>query len=328
MEETIWLEKYRPRTLSKIVGNAPIITKLEMLSKDRNIPNMILTGPPGCGKTTAVLALCRETLEDNFRTATLELNASDERGIDVVRDKIKQFAEKKVKLPNGQHKIIILDEADSLTDAAQQALRMIISSYSETTRFIFSCNDSSKIIEPIQSRCAVLRFNRLTDPDILKFVVMVCEKENVSYEKEGLNALVFVADGDMRNAINNLQAVHVSRGKIEHNSVYEICDIPKLDKLNDLFVKASEGDLDGALNIFDDIWSQNYCLHDLINYLARMLEKNNDIKFTLKFRFLDKISDLRVRDAMGLDSKIQLLGTIAELCEVGEEINQDNGFAE
>ena len=120
-------------------------------------------GPPGCGKTSSVLCIARQILGEYFSKGVIELNASDERGIDVVRNKIKEFSQLKVKLPNDAHKIVILDEADSLTAAAQQALRMVISDYSDSTRFVFACNDSSKIIEPIQSRCVMLRFARLTD---------------------------------------------------------------------------------------------------------------------------------------------------------------------
>ena len=178
MSEQLWLEKYRPKTLSEVVGNNEIISTLKDLSRESNFPNLILSGPPGCGKTTSILALCRETLGEHFSNATIELNASDERGIDVVREKIKIFAERLVRLPPGKHKVVILDEADSLTSAAQQALRMIISNYSATTRFVFSCNNSNKIIEPIQSRCGMLRFSKLKDEDVLEFMLRIIEWEN------------------------------------------------------------------------------------------------------------------------------------------------------
>ena len=178
MSEQLWLEKYRPKKLSEVVGNQQILETLRELARENNFPNLILSGPPGCGKTTSILALCREILGEHFNEATIELNASDERGINVVREKIKIFAERMVRLPPGKHKVVILDEADSLTSAAQQALRMIISNYSATTRFVFSCNNSSKIIEPIQSRCGMLRFSKLTDKDVLKFVMNVIDWEN------------------------------------------------------------------------------------------------------------------------------------------------------
>jgi replication factor C subunit 2/4 len=178
MSNQLWLEKYRPKILDDVVGNEQILITLRQLSRINNFPNLILSGPPGCGKTTSILALCREILGQHYEEATIELNASDERGINVVREKIKMFAEKMVRLPKGKHKVVILDEADSLTPAAQQALRMIISNYSSTTRFVFSCNNSTKIIEPIQSRCGMFRFSKLRDEDILRFLLNVIDWEN------------------------------------------------------------------------------------------------------------------------------------------------------
>ena len=319
MQEVIWLEKYRPQYLCEMVGNYALISKLKVLAQEQNVPNLILTGPPGCGKTTSIMALCREILQENFKNATLELNASDDRGIDVVREKIKQFAEKKVKLPPGQHKIIIMDEADSLTDAAQQALRMVISDHSSSTRFVFSCNDSSKIIEPIQSRCAVLRFNKLADSDILEYVMRVVKEENVEYDMEGIDALIFISDGDMRNAINNLQAVATARGLVSKINVYEICDVPRIEDILNLFICARNGSLDEVIHEFEKIWNQDYCIHDLINYMGKVIEKSADFETTLKFKFINKIGELKIRDSMGLGTKIQILGTLAELCEIANE---------
>jgi replication factor C subunit 2/4 len=319
MQEEIWLEKYRPKYLDEMVGNQALLKKLKDLAFENNVPNLILTGPPGCGKTTSIMALCREILQDNFKNATLELNASDDRGIDVVREKIKQFAEKKVKLPQGQHKVIILDEADSLTDAAQQALRMIISDHSSSTRFVFSCNDSSKIIEPLQSRCAVLRFNKLGDVDILEYLLKVIKAESIAHDKAGLDALIFISDGDMRNAINNLQAVCVARSLVSKENVYEICDVPKIEEIKDIFIKAKMGQLDEVLMAFENIWNQDYCVHDLINYMSKVLEKSTEFDQSMKFKFINKIGELKIRDSIGLGSKIQILGTLAELCQIAKE---------
>lgn len=311
----IWLEKHRPELLSDIVGNRVIISKLKDLSREENIKSMIFSGPPGCGKTTAILALCREVLGANFKNATLELNASDERGIDVIREKVKEFAERKVTLPSGQHKVVILDEADSLTEAAQQALRMIISDYSDTTRFVFSCNDSSKIIEPIQSRCAVLRFSRLSDEEISSYIGVVAHKEGIEVEKSGLEALVFIAEGDMRNAINNLQAVAVSSRGITKEAVFAVCDVPKLGLIKEMFINASRGNLEAALRSFGLLWAENHCVHDVITYMGRVLEKMDEIDFDTKFFYMARVGELKVRDSIGLGTKTQIVGTIAELAD-------------
>ena len=209
-----WVEKYRPEYLRDVVGNAEAVKRLEALAVQGNVPNIILAGPPGIGKTTSVLCLARETLGEQYKNAVLELNASDARGIDVVRDSIKLFAKKKVNLPVGRHKLIILDEADSMTSAAQQALRRTMEIYSSTTRFALACNNSTKIIEPIQSRCAVLRFTHLSDAEILTRLLQVCKDENVPYDDGGLEAIIFTAEGDMRNALNSLQSTNSGFGMV------------------------------------------------------------------------------------------------------------------
>merc|ERR1719167_135698 len=226
--EMPWLEKYRPRKLNDVVGNCETVARLRVIGRDGNVPNLILAGPPGTGKTTSIHCLALELLgEETYKNAVLELNASDDRGIDVVRNKIKGFAKRKVQLPPGRHKIIILDEADSMTPAAQQALRRTMELYSATTRFALACNISSKIIEPIQSRCAILRYTRLSDKEILKRVKEVMGFENiVNYADDGLEAILFIAEGDMRNAINSMQATYSGFGMITDENVYKVCDVP------------------------------------------------------------------------------------------------------
>ena len=312
----LWLEKYRPQILSDIVGNTSIIEKLKTLEQKNNIPNLILSGPPGVGKTTSILALARQVLGKNFQNACIELNASDERGINVIRTKIREFAEKLRKLPQGQHKIIILDEADSLTSAAQQALRMIISDYSNSTRFIFSCNHSSKIIEPIQSRCALLRFTKLEDKEILEFLLRVCKLENVKYDRDGLETLLFISEGDMRNAVNNLQAVFTSTGFVGKNEVFEVCDVPNTKNLFLLYNFVKEKNLEMVLDTFEGIWKEDYSIHDLINYLGKALDVYDDIDFRLKFKLLSEVAKLKVLESDGLGTKTQILGCLATMVKL------------
>ena len=173
------------------------------------------------------MALGRELLGDHFKKATLELNASDDRGLEAVREKIKSFAAQKIPLPEGRHKIIILDEADSMTESAQQALRIIISDYASTTRFALACNDSSKIIEPIQSRCSILRFAKLRNDEIEERLNQIVTKETIKCDRGGMTALIETSDGDMRYALNNLQSTVVGFASVSHDNVYKIVGIPK-----------------------------------------------------------------------------------------------------
>lgn len=231
--EIPWIEKYRPKVVADIVGNTSLIESLDHFSQTGNCPNILLAGPPGCGKTTSILCMARTLLGDSFSNAVLELNASNERGIDVIRGKIKEFAGRTVKLnqdPNNgkvQHKIIILDEADSMTDAAQQALRRIMEIYSKTTRFALACNDSSKIIEPIQSRCAMLRYKRCSDEEILSRLYEILAKEKITkFDDSGMKCILFTCHGDMRQAINTMESCWHGFGQINEEKVLKIVDEP------------------------------------------------------------------------------------------------------
>ena len=240
------------------------------------MPNVIISGPPGTGKTTSIGCLAREMLGDAYSKAVLELNASDDRGIEVVRNRIKMFAQKRVTLPPGKTKIIILDEADSMTSAAQQAMRRTMEIYSSSTRFALACNLSSKIIEPIQSRCAILRYTKLSNKQLLKRLIEVCRAEQVSYDDSGLEAILFTAEGDMRHALNNLQATNSGFGHISAENVWKVCDQPHPVKIKKTVDKCLAGELDDAVALIHGLyvvvfwcWSHSLVsLHTQKNYYS------------------------------------------------------------
>eukprot|EP00941_MAST-03F_sp_MAST-3F-sp1_P004470 g4470.t1 len=313
--EQPWVEKYRPRVLSDVVGNEETITRLNIISKEGNLPNIICSGPPGVGKTTAVMCLARAMLGESFGKAVLELNASDDRGIDVVRNKVKMFAQKKVQLKPGQHKLIILDEADSMTAAAQQSMRRTMEIYSKSTRFALACNNSSKIIEPIQSRCAILRFSRLTDKQLLKRIVEVCKIENVDYDNTGLDALIFTAEGDMRNALNNLQATKAGFGFVNSTNVFKVCDQPHPTVVKEMIKACYIADIQTATQHLNSLWEKGYAASDIISTIFRVT-KLLDIPEEVKLYFIRDIGICHLRIVEGLDTLLQLTGLLGKLCEM------------
>lgn len=334
--ELPWVEKYRPRVLDDVVGNAAVVERLKAIEKDGNVPHMMLSGLPGIGKTTSVLCLARALLGDQYKNAVLELNASDERGIDVVRSKIKTFASKAITLPPGQHKIVILDEADSMTPGAQQALRRTMELYSSTTRFCFACNQSNKIIDPIQSRCAILRFTKLTDQDVLDRLMEIVQAEGVrfvprraralpyililiaiqvKYTDEGLGALIFTSDGDMRQAVNSLQSTWAGFGFVSPDNVFKVVDQPHPQVASQILMACHKGQLDLAVEILDEVWTQGYSALDIITTLFRV-SKTTSLPDAVKLDYVREIGLTHMRILEGVASRVQLGGLLARLTKL------------
>jgi len=310
-----WVEKYRPTKFEEIVGNEETVARLSVFSKTGNFPHIMIAGPPGVGKTTTILCLAKILLGEHFKEAVMELNASNERGIDVVRNKIKSFCQTKVTLPPGRHKIIILDEADSMTEGAQQALRRTMEIYSNTTRFALACNNSEKIIEPIQSRCATLRFSKLTDAQVLAKVIEVCQKENLEYDEDGVEAIVFTAQGDMRQALNNLQSTTNGFGKINAENVFKVCDEPHPMMVQEMIELCVKGDIHKSYKILAKLWRLGYAAEDIIGIIFRVTKVMN-MPEKLKCMFIKDMGETHLKIANGMTSLLTLSALLAKLCEV------------
>lgn len=315
-QELPWVEKHRPILIKDITGNEETVSRLQVIAQDGNMPNLIITGPPGIGKTTSILCLAYELLGNSAKDAVLELNASDDRGIDVVRNRIKMFAQTKITLPPGRHKIIILDEADSMTAGAQQALRRTMELYSNTTRFALACNISNKIIEPIQSRCAILRYGKLEDKQILKRLLDICEAEKVKYNTEGLEAIIFTSEGDMRQAINNLQSTWSGFQFVSAENVFKICDQPHPVIVQKLIENALKGDIENSLEGINLLWDQGYSALDIIGTLFKVVKYSTGIPEYLKLEFIKEIGYCHMKLLDGVQTQIQLQGLIAKLCKL------------
>jgi len=301
----IWLEKYRPIKFEDVIGNKGAVDILKTHATAGTFPHLLLSGPPGCGKTTVVHCLAREHLGEHYEAGCIELNASDDRGIDVVREKIKGFAQQKVSLPEGKLKVIILDEADSMTGAAQQAMRRTMELFSQTTRFALACNISSKIIEPIQSRCAILRFTRIADEDLVERLKYVLDKESAPYEKPGLDALVFSAEGDMRNVLNGAQSTFNAFGSITQEYVFKMNDQPQPKKIKACLEAALRNDWPGAFGPVHEIHKQGYSSTDIISTFARVT-KTIDAPEHIKLEWLKEIGLVHMRVNAGCHGLLQL----------------------
>lgn len=312
----IWIEKYRPRKLDEVVGQKHITERLRSYVKTQNMPHLLFTGPAGTGKTTCALSLAKEMFGEDWKGNVIELNASDERGIDVVRGKIKDFA-RTSPLGGSDFKIIFLDEADALTPEAQAALRRTMERYSAICRFILSCNYSSKIIDPIQSRCAVFRFSPLTAEDIREYVAHISKVEGLVIDEESIEALVHVSQGDMRKAINSLQVAASLDVPIDLDVIYQTTGMARPEEVKGMLETALSGDFLKARALLDDIMI-NYGLsgQDIIKQIHRSYYELS-VSDSEKVRLIDRTGEAEFRMVEGSNERIQLEALLAYLTMMG-----------
>jgi len=307
---TIWIEKYRPRRLDDIVGQNDIVVRLKSYVKTGNLPHLLFAGSAGVGKTTAAVALAREFFGDSWQTNFREMNASDERGIDVVRTQIKEFA-RTSPLGDAQFKILFLDEADALTTDAQAALRRTMETYARTCRFILSCNYSSKIIDPIQSRCAIYRFRPLDREAVIEEIGRIAAAEGLTLTEGALDAIVYVAAGDMRKAINALQGAAIISPRIDEKMIYAITATARPDEIDELLDLSIGGRFDEAEKALSDLTRvRGIAPNEVLNQCYRALVQR-DIDRALKVKLIDAIGEADFRLSEGANSDIQMEALIA-----------------
>lgn len=320
LSELLWAEKYRPKSLDDVVNQKEIVDRLKRFVGEKNIPHMLFAGPPGTGKTTVAHALAHDLYGENYRQFMLELNASDERKIEVIRTKVKEFARSKV-VGEVPFKIVLLDEADNMTSDAQQALRRLMELYSANTRFILTANYPSKIIEPIQSRCAVFRFTALKKEDIVSRLSFICDREKVKCFDKALELIYELSEGDMRRAINILQA-SAALGDVTEEVVYKVTGLAHPREVREMLQNALSGNFEAARRKLRDLII-NYGLSglDVIKQVHREIFSTElKIPDELRIMIADLAGEVQFRLVEGADDEIQLNAFLARIALIGRKL--------
>lgn len=307
----VWAEKYRPTKLSEVINQKHAVDRIKAFVKEKNVPHMLFAGPAGVGKTTTSLAIARDLYGSMWKGNVLELNASDERGIDVIRNKVKNFARTKT-MSNIGYRIIILDEADALTSEAQQALRRTMENYSSVSRFILICNWSSKIIDPIQSRCAVFRFRSLNDKDQEKFLDRIVKEEKLSIDEKAKAAVIYLAEGDLRKVANILQASASMGNKITEDVVYDVASKAKPGQIKEMVELSLKGRFDDARKLLNDmVLKQGLSGQDIVREIHKQIYKL-DLTPQAKVELIEKTGEYEYRLIQGSNDLIQLEALLAQ----------------
>ena len=321
MSGGMWAEKYRPQTLNEMTNQTEIVLRLKSFVEEKNLPHLLFVGPAGVGKTTSILALARDLYGPGYRNFTLELNASDERGIDVIREKVKNFARTAAIASPVSFKILIMDEADSLTSAAQHALRRTMEIYTRTCRFCLIGNYSENIIDPIQSRCSIFRFSPLDEGDMKTYIMNITEKEGVNIIEEGLDAVYQASGGDLRKATNLLQAAAATKDVIDDVSIYEVLGKVSPERVRAMIQRSLEGEFIEAREILRELLiDQGLAPDDVIRMVYSELMRSTVLSERWKVKLSDKVGEVDYRLTQGARPEIQLSTLLAYLALAGEDM--------
>ncbi len=318
MSTAIWTEKYRPKKFDEVKGQEEIVKRVSSFVKQKNMPHLMFAGPAGIGKTTLSLVIARQLFGDTWRQNFLELNASDERGIDIIRHKVKDFARTKA-IGDVPFKIIYLDECDALTTESQQALRRTMENYTQTTRFILSCNYSSKIIDPIQSRCAVFRFQLLEKEHVFVIIDSIAKEEELKIDDKGKEALYTVSQGDCRRVENLLQSCAAISDRITEDVVFSMASVARPKEVKEFLQLAMSNKFVDARGKMLDVML-NYGLSGL-DVLKQIQKEIWDLELDgrAKMKLIDKCGEIEFRMTEGSDEFVQLEALLSQVALAGFE---------
>ena len=306
------VEKYRPNNSDEIILDNFIKTKINKIIETQNIPNMIFVGENGTGKTSVITFLSKNIYGDKFNEHVLELNAYDDRGLSTVSSTIYTFCKRKTELT----KLIILDEADSITQKAQNLLSSLLSEFKNSIRIVFICNDCSQIIEAIQSKCIMLSFTKIPEKDLVTRLAYICDKENIKYDVEGLLKLISVSNGDIRQCINNIECINGTFGNINLDCVNKFIGKPRNEIISSFFDNCIEKNLDKCLDIIQKLYYSGFSPNDILLNLGTFIFEKNQISEKNKMKYYSIISQYYSKVNSGYDTYLQLIGCVGNLLSI------------
>lgn len=310
IDSSIWTERFRPKTFKEIIGQEKIVARIESFVKNKNIPHLLLSGPAGVGKSSCALVIAKELFGENWRQNFLELNASDTRGIDTIRNEVKNFCRTK-SMGLASFKLIFLDEADALTREAQQSLRRIMEQYAHNTRFILSVNYSSKIIDPIQSRCATFHFKPLDKEAVKELIHIIEKKEKLNIDEKSIEAIHDISDGDLRRVVNILQSCASISKNISEFLIYEIVSAAQPKEIKQVLELATKKEFQKSRDLLLDIMLKHGLSGlDVIKQIQKEIW-NLNIEDEKKLKLIEKCGEIEFRIVEGSDEFLQIEALLA-----------------
>jgi replication factor C small subunit len=312
LEDHVWTERHRPDSLEEVIGQEAQVERMKKWVDDESMPHLLLHGPAGTGKTASAVAFAKEKYGDNWRSNLIEMNASDDRGIDVVREQIKSVAQQSASGEYG-YKIIYLDEADNLTKDAQAALRRVMEEYTDQTRFILSCNYPSKLIDPIQSRCTPLPFRRLDNPEIEELITRILEKEGIEYEESAVSKIVEYVEGDARRAVHTLQT-SVQDGKLTEDIIQVVGGQVEDEVVEEMISDALNGEMEDAHElVVTEVLPNVTDYSRFVGTLMSKIQDSDELPRDVKFYSLSQLGDLERNIMEGCNPHVQINSFLSKL---------------
>lgn len=304
-------DKYRPKKISELILDDIIFNKINNIVANKDIPNIIFTGKSGIGKTSTIHAIARQIYSREYHDSIIELNASDDRGIKSVHETIINFCKRKVEFKEGyaQHKLLILDEADNITPKAQRLINSIMEKY-PTTRFAFTCNNSSAVIESIQSRCIIIRFTKPPVDKFIERIKSICFKESVEYEHDALEYLFEICQKDLRKTLNMLELVYRAEGKVSIPNILKISDIPSQETLNNLLNSIINKNIVNTCKIINEFQSQGYYSLDVMLHFIQYIKNHKNIKEDIRINLINILANKSYIMSKTTTNYLQLTGAI------------------